>query len=92
LPALIRRFHEDGEAKAKSVSCWGSGTSLSEFLHADDRVEACVFALEHWQPGRPELPFLNLDTGVDLSIRDLAEAVASATGFSGKIHWNTSKP
>ena len=92
LPALIRRFHEAAEAKANSVTCWGSGTPLREFLHADDLGEACVFALEHWQPGPDELPFLNVGTGVDLSIRELAEAVARATGFSGTIHWDTSKP
>lgn len=92
LPALIRRFHEAAEAKANSVTCWGSGTPLREFLHADDLGEACVFALEHWQPGPDDLPFLNVGTGVDLSIRELAEAVARATGFSGTIHWDTSQP
>jgi GDP-L-fucose synthase len=92
LPALIRRFHEAAEAKANSVTCWGSGTPLREFLHADDLGEASVFALEHWQPGPDELPFLNLGTGVDLSIRELAEAVANATGFRGTIHWDTSQP
>lgn len=92
LPALIRRFHEAAEAVAPSVACWGRGTPLREFLHADDLGEACVFALEHWQPGPDELPFLNVGTGVDLSIRELAEAVARATGFSGTIHWDTSQP
>ena len=65
---------------------------LREFLHVDDLGEACVFALEHWQPGPEELQFLNVGTGVDLSIRELAEAVAQATGFMGAIHWDTSKP
>ena len=51
LPALIRRFHEAAEANAPSVSCWGTGTPLREFLHVDDLGEACVFALERWQPG-----------------------------------------
>ena len=63
-----------------------------EFLHVDDLGEACVFALEHWQPGPEELQFLNVGTGVDLTIRELAEAVAAATGFQGEIHWDTSKP
>ena len=65
---------------------------LREFLHVDDLGEACVFALEHWQPGPEELQFLNVGTGVDLTIRELAEAVAAATGFQGEIHWDTSKP
>jgi GDP-L-fucose synthase len=92
LPALIRRFHEAAEAKPPSVTCWGSGSPLREFLHVDDLGEACVFALEHWQPGPEELQFLNVGTGVDLSIRELAEAVAQATGFTGAIHWDTGKP
>jgi GDP-L-fucose synthase len=101
LPALIRRFHEARQAGASSVACWGTGTPLREFLHVDDLGEACVFALEHWDPaaadapcdsdGQP-LPFLNVGTGVDLTIRELAESVASATGFEGEILWDTSKP
>ena len=58
----------------------------------DDLGEACVFALENWQPGPDEQQFLNVGTGVDLTIRELAEAVAEATGFQGEIHWDTSKP
>lgn len=92
LSALIRRFHEAAEAITPSVTCWGSGSPLREFLHVDDLGVACVFALEHWQPGPEDLQFLNVGTGVDLSIRELAEAVAQATGFTGAIHWDTSKP
>jgi GDP-L-fucose synthase len=92
LPALIRRFHEAAQAKAPSVTCWGSGTPLREFLHVDDLGEACVFALEHWQPGPEELQHLNVGTGVDLTIRELAEAVAAATGYQGEIRWDASKP
>ena len=92
LPALIRRFHETAEANAPSVSCWGTGTPLREFLHVDDLGEACVFALEHWMPVPGELIYLNVGTGVDLSIRDLAEAVATATGYQGAIEWDSSKP
>ena len=92
LPALIRRFHEATEAKAPSVTCWGTGTPLREFLHVDDLGEACVYALEQWKPGPDELQFLNVGTGVDLTIRELAEAVAAATGFQGDIHWDASKP
>ena len=92
LPALIRRFHEAAQANAPSVTCWGSGTPLREFLHVDDLGEACVFALEHWQPGPQELQHLNVGTGVDLTIRELAEQVAAATGYQGEIHWDASKP
>ena len=92
LPALIRRFHEAAEANAESVTCWGTGAPLREFLHVDDLGEACVFALEHWQPQADEPTFLNVGTGLDLSIRDLAEAVAQATGFNGTIDWDTTKP
>jgi GDP-L-fucose synthase len=92
LPALIRRFHEAAERGDVSVTCWGSGTPLREFLHVDDLGEACVFALENWQPGPDELQFLNVGTGVDLTIRELAEAVAGATGYQGEILWDASKP
>jgi GDP-L-fucose synthase len=106
LPALIRRFHEAAEGKAASVTCWGSGTPLREFLHVDDLGEACLFALERWDPAAADAPrakgpdgddqgplgYLNVGTGVDLSIRELAEAVATATGYSGSIVWDRSKP
>jgi GDP-L-fucose synthase len=92
MPALIRRFHEAAERGDASVTCWGSGTPLREFLHVDDLGEACVFALEQWQQVPDELPHLNVGTGVDLSIRELAQAVAVATGFAGEIHWDISKP
>ena len=101
LPSLIRRFHEAKQSAAESVRCWGTGTPLREFLHADDLGEACVFALEHVSAldentprddlGDP-LGFLNVGTGVDLSIRTLAEQVASTVGFKGTIKWDQSKP
>ena len=92
LPALIRRFHEAKESNLESVTCWGTGSPMREFLHVDDLGEACVFALENWQPCSDELQFLNVGTGEDLSIKDLAYAVAEATGFKGAIYWDTSKP
>jgi GDP-L-fucose synthase len=101
LPALIRRFHEAAQSGAPSVTCWGTGTPLREFLHVDDLGEACVFALEHWDPASAAAPraddgeplaFLNVGTGVDLTIRELAEAVAAATGFQGEIVWDSTKP
>ena len=92
LPALIRRFHQAAERGDPSVTCWGTGSPLREFLHADDLGEACVFALENWQPRLEELSILNVGTGMDLSIRKLAEIVASATHFDGVIQWDISKP
>jgi GDP-L-fucose synthase len=92
LPALIRRFHEAAEEKAPNVTCWGTGTPLREFLHVDDLGEACVFALEQWSPTAAELTYLNVGTGLDLCIRELAEAVAAATGYQGEILWDASKP
>ena len=100
LPALIRRFHEAKQSGANSVICWGTGLPLREFLHVDDLGEACVFALEQWSAlssdapkddqGKP-LAFLNVGTGVDLPIKDLAEAVAEAVGYKGVIQWDTTK-
>ena len=92
LPGLIRRFQEAVDMKAEVVTCWGTGTPLREFLHVDDLGDACVFALENWCPGSGELSYLNVGTGIDLCIRELAEAVSIATGFSGSIHWDTTKP
>ena len=101
LPALIRRFQEAKDNKSRSVTCWGTGTPEREFLHVDDLGEACVFALEHWAPdyanapkdkkGRP-LGFLNVGTGIDLSIKELAESITTAVGYTGSIHWDRSKP
>ncbi len=101
LPALIRRFHEAKEAGLESVTCWGTGSPLREFLHVDDLGNACVFALENWSAlssnaprddqGKP-LAFLNVGTGVDLTIQELAEKIAAVVGFEGTIEWDTSKP
>lgn len=92
LPALIRRFHEAKESGAESVTCWGTGSPMREFLHVDDLGEACVFALENWQPSSDELQYLNVGIGMDLTIKQLAHAVAEATEFTGTIDWDTSKP
>ena len=101
LPAMIRRFHNAKQIAAESVNCWGTGTPLREFLHADDLGEACVFALEHWSAlsrgapldeGGEPLAFLNVGTGIDLSISKLSEMVAAAVDFNGLIRWDHSKP
>jgi GDP-L-fucose synthase len=92
LPSLIRRFHEAAKLNLESTTCWGTGTPMREFLHVDDLGEACVFALENWSPNLGELSYLNVGTGVDLTIRELAEAVAQATGFTGRVKWDASQP
>ncbi len=92
LPALIRRFHEAKLSGAERVVCWGSGTPRREFLHVDDLADAVVFCLEHWQPGSDEIQHLNVGTGEDLPIRELAEKVAATVGYTGAIEWDTTKP
>ena len=92
LPALIRRFHEAVESGQRSVTCWGSGSPLREFLHVDDLGSACVFALKYFSTETEESAILNVGTGIDISIRDLAELVAKHSGYEGSIVWDTSKP
>ena len=91
LPALILRFHEASEAKADRVTCSVSGVPLREFLHADDLGEACVFDLEQCCQRLGEHPYLNVGTGVDLSIQELPESVTRVTGFTGNIYLNTGR-
>jgi GDP-L-fucose synthase len=88
LPAFIRRFVEATESGADKVTLWGSGSPLREFLHVDDLAQAVVVASEKYDSGL----HLNVGSGEDLSIRNLAEKVATAAGFSGKIEWDSSKP
>jgi GDP-L-fucose synthase len=88
LPALIRKFHEAKAAGAASVTCWGTGAPLREFLHADDLARACVFLMRNYS----EEQFINVGSGSDVPIKELAELVSGAVGFSGEIVWDTSKP
>ena len=101
MAALIRKFCEAVKESAPSVTCWGSGSPMREFLHVNDLGDAAVFALEHWDPGSSNAPlcdlgkpltFLNVGTGVDLSIRNLAEKIAKSAGFTGEILWDKNKP
>jgi GDP-L-fucose synthase len=88
LPALIRKFHEAKEANAPEVEVWGTGTPRREFLHADDLADACYWLLENYnEPG-----LVNIGTGTDLSIRELAELVQRTVGYEGVIRFNTSYP
>jgi GDP-L-fucose synthase len=88
LPAFIRRFVEAAESGADKVTLWGSGTPLREFLHVDDLAQAVVVASEKYDSNL----HLNVGSGEDLSIKDLAEKVAAAAGFAGEIEWDSSKP
>jgi GDP-L-fucose synthase len=88
LPAFIRRFIEAAETRTEKVTLWGSGSPLREFLHVDDLAKAVVVTAENYDSSM----HLNVGTGEDLSIKDLAEKVATAAGFSGQIEWDSSKP
>jgi GDP-L-fucose synthase len=88
LPALMRKCHEAKAAGASAVSVWGSGTPLREFMHADDLASACVFLMERFDGDGP----INVGTGEELSIRDLARLVAEVVGFTGRLEFDASKP
>ena len=101
MAALIRKFHEANIEKLSTVTCWGSGKPLREFLHVDDLGDAVVFALEYWDPnadnspknkmGKP-LTYLNVGTGKDISIKDLAEIISREFEFKGNILWDEEMP
>jgi GDP-L-fucose synthase len=88
LPAMMRKFHEAKENNHAPVALWGSGTPLREFLFVDDMAEAVVFALENKLPDY----LYNIGTGVDLTIKELAETIQKITGHQGEIVWDSSKP
>ena len=88
LPALIRRFHEAKEAGAPSVTCWGDGSPLREFLYVDDLANLCVFLMNHYSGDET----VNAGTGKEISIRELAELIARIVDYRGEILWDTSKP
>tara|TARA_Y100001968_G_scaffold333885_1_gene400592 strand:+ start:5799 stop:6788 length:990 start_codon:yes stop_codon:yes gene_type:complete len=89
--AMLRRFLEAKENKTPSVKCWGTGSPIREFLHADDLGSACVFALQHWKPNSNELRFLNVGSGESLTIRELAQKVSEAVKYRGVIEWDETK-
>jgi GDP-L-fucose synthase len=88
LPALLRKFHEAKLAQANSVTCWGTGEPLREFLYADDLARACVFLMQKYS----EEQFINVGFGTDITIRELASAVSEVVGFKGQLVWDTTKP
>ena len=88
LPGLIRRFHEAKESGAESVTCWGDGSPLREFLYVDDLANLCVFLMNHYSGNET----VNAGTGKELTIRELTEMVARVVGYTGAIEWDTSRP
>lgn len=88
LPALIRRFHEAKVAHLPSVTCWGDGSPLREFLYVDDLANLCVFLMNHYSGNET----VNAGTGIELSIAELTRLVARIVGYEGEIRWDTSKP
>ena len=99
--SLIRKFIIAKKNNLDSVECWGTGSPRREFLHTDDLSKACIFALENWDPSCKNAPkdfdgnplnFLNVGTGIDISIKDLAELIANELDYKGLIKWNINKP
>lgn len=88
LPALIRRFHEAKVEGKTTVTCWGDGSPLREFLYVDDLANLCVFLLNNYSGNES----VNAGTGKELSIKELSEMVAKIVGYTGKIEWDSSKP
>ena len=88
LPALIRRFHEAKEVEAPSVTCWGDGSPLREFLYVDDLANLCVYLMNHYSGDET----INAGSGKEISIRELAKLVARVVDYRGEILWDTGKP
>ena len=100
MPALIRKFVEAKERDESSVTCWGTGSALREFMHVDDLGNAVLFILENWDPEiqrfnikeNKYLTYLNVGTGKDITIKELALKIAHIVDFKGEIIWDKSKP
>lgn len=88
MPAMIRKFHEAQENNAPTVELWGTGTPLREFLYVDDMADACVFLLENYSGEQ----HVNIGTGVEVTIKELAETVKRIVGYEGEIVWNKDMP
>ena len=101
LAALLKKFVIAKKNKLNSVTCWGTGNPMREFLHVDDLAEACINVLEKWNPDDPHAPrdkngeklyYLNVGSGEEVSIKKLANLIAKYTNFRGEILWDHSKP
>lgn len=88
LPAMLRKFHEAKINKMPFVTLWGTGSPMREFLHADDMAEACVFLMQNYD----QCGLINIGTGKDITIKELAETIKIITNFEGEIVWDTEKP
>jgi len=88
IPAMIRKFHEAKENKSPTVTVWGTGTPMREFLYADDLANACTFLMENYN----EEQHINIGTGIDVTIKELAETVGEIVGYDGEIVFDTTKP
>ncbi|CDN41229.1 MULTISPECIES: GDP-L-fucose synthase [unclassified Paenibacillus] len=88
LPALLRKIHEAKETGSSEVEIWGTGTPRREFLHSDDLADACIFLMENYEGD----DIVNVGVGDDISIRELAEMIASVVGFEGRLAFNSSRP
>lgn len=88
MPAMIRKFHEAKVSSAKTVELWGTGSPLREFLYVDDMADACVFLLENYSGEQ----HVNIGTGKEVTIKELAETVKKTVGFDGEIVWNKDMP
>ena len=101
MPGLINKFVNAKKKSLNSVTCWGTGKPLREFMHVDDLASAILHCLEYWCPNDINAPldqngipltFLNVGTGIDISIKDLSQLIADLSGFKGEILWDKSKP
>lgn len=88
IPALLRKFHEAKQNQLSQVTIWGSGNALREFLHVDDLAAACLHLMQHYN----ELPFVNVGSGEEISIRDLAYLIKVITGYTGELIFDTNYP
>ncbi|HNZ70643.1 MAG TPA: GDP-L-fucose synthase [Candidatus Dojkabacteria bacterium] len=88
LPAMIRKFHEAKETNAESVTLWGTGAPMREFLYVDDLADAVVYLMNNYD----ESEIVNIGTGIDVTIKELAETIKDIVGFTGEIVWDKSKP
>lgn len=88
LPAMIRKFHEAKESGKTSLTLWGTGSPMREFLHADDLAAACLYLMETYN----EKELVNVGTGEDVTIKELAKTVKEIVGFAGEIEWDTTRP
>jgi len=102
IPALIRRFHEAKERADKTVTLWGTGSAKREFMHVDSLADALVYVMERvslediarldWEENAPNKTFVNIGTGTDISIKDLAYKIKDIVGYSGRIEHDLTKP